>query len=255
MKISVVTVCLNSADTIAYALQSFLDQDYPHKELVVIDGVSADETLSVVSRFASEAVTVISEPDSGIYDAMNKGLAAFAGDAVGFLNADDRFADPGCLSAIAAGLAGADIVYGDVDFVVDHRSRRLVRRWRSTDYCSGAFVRGWMPPHPTFYVRRAVVDAVGRFDTSFRIAADYDYMLRAFELHGFRSKRLDRMLVDMRHGGTSTGRLGAYLRSNIESHRSRRLRLGVAPWEVRALIAKPLRKLPQFLARSRAAVK
>lgn len=120
---------------------------------------------------------------------MNKGLNLYSGDAVGFLNADDRLADSGALSAIAEGLQELlDIVSGHLDFVTDHASSQVVRRWRGTPYARGAFRKGWMPAHPTFYVRRAVIDAVGRFDLRFKIAADYDFMLRAFELNQFSAR-------------------------------------------------------------------
>jgi glycosyltransferase involved in cell wall biosynthesis len=201
MKISVVTVCFNAASTIGYTLDSFFAQDHADKELLVIDGASRDDTLAVVGRYPG--VTVVSEPDRGIYDAMNKGLAAFTGDAVGFLNADDRYKDRSALAEIAGALAGADIVHGNIDFVSDHRSGRVTRRWRTAPFRPGAFARGWMPAHPSFYVRREVVRKVGLFDLAYPIAADYDYMLRAMEIHRFSHAFIERPLVDMMQGGTS----------------------------------------------------
>jgi glycosyltransferase involved in cell wall biosynthesis len=246
MKISVVTVCFNSARTIRHTVESFLAQSHPDKELIIVDGASRDATLDVVGALATDDVRIVSAPDDGIYDAMNKGLGLYAGDAVGFLNSDDRFKDEHALAHIAAALDDADISFGDLDFVGDHETAEVVRRWRSTRYSRGAFASGWMPPHPTFYVRRAVVDAVGRFDTSFRIAADYDFMLRAMELHDFRAHRIDRVLIDMMQGGDSTSGLKAYVTSNFESLRSRQRWLNAGPLD-RALVAKPLRKLGQFL--------
>jgi glycosyltransferase involved in cell wall biosynthesis len=246
MKVSVVTVCRNSATTIAFTIESWLRQSHADKELLIVDGASTDATLSVVDTFRSDGIRLISEPDRGLYDAMNKGLANFSGDAVGFLNSDDRFKDDGALARIAAALATADIVHGNLDFVADHRSREIVRRWRGSPYRRGAFAGGWMPAHPTFYVRRAVVDAVGRFDLRYRIAADYDYMLRALELREFRSAFIDAVLVDMMSGGNSTAGLGAYLASNLESLRSRQQWLHAGTIDA-ALFAKPLRKLAQFL--------
>jgi glycosyltransferase involved in cell wall biosynthesis len=248
MKISVVTVCFNSARTIGHTVESFLRQTHPDKELVIVDGASPDATLAIVRSFAADEVRIISEPDDGIYDAMNKGLDAFAGDAVGFLNSDDRFTDEASLSHIAEGLADADIVFGNLDFVNDHDRRQVVRRWRGSPYRPHAFATGWMPPHPTFYVRRAVVDAVGRFDTAFRIAADYDFMLRAMELHEFRVAMIDRVLIDMMQGGDSTAGLKAYVRSNFEALKSRQRWLNSGSLDG-ALVAKPLRKLGQFLIR------
>lgn len=246
MKISVVTVCFNSAATIAYAVESFLRQNHPDKELVIVDGASSDDTLAIVRSIGGDDPIVISEPDRGLYDAMNKGLANYSGDAVGFLNSDDRFKDCEALSHIAEGLEDADIVHGNIDFVADHDSHRLVRRWQGGAYYKGSFANGWMPPHPTFYARRRVFDAVGRFDLHYRIAADYDLMLRAMELHDFRAAFVDRVLVDMLHGGDSTSGVKAYLKSNYEALHSRRKWLNAPPID-KAFVAKPLRKLTQFL--------
>ena len=248
MKISVVTVCFNSAATIASALESFLRQNHSDKELIIIDGASSDDTLSIVRSFGGDDLVVISEPDSGLYEAMNKGLANYSGDAVGFLNSDDRFKDSDALSQIADALEDADIVHGNIDFVADHEGGRLVRRWQGEPYTRRAFANGWMPPHPTFYTRRRVVDAVGRFDLRYRIAADYDFMLRAMELHDFRAAFVDRVLVDMMHGGASTSGVKAYLKSNFEALHSRRRWLSV-PRIDKAFIVKPLRKLTQFMVR------
>lgn len=246
MQLSVITVCFNSARTIGRTIESFCRQDHADKELIVVDGGSADSTLSVVRSFQDEPIRVISEPDRGIYDAMNKGLAAFSGEAVGFLNSDDRFKDERSLSHIAEGLEDSEITYGDLDFVDE--AGIVVRRWRSDHYSPGCFSNGWMPAHPTFYVRRKVVDAVGPFDLAYRIAADYDFMLRAMELHDFRSRFVDRVLVEMGHGGASTAGLRSYLKSNVEALQARRRWLASGPVD-KALIAKPLRKIGQFLGR------
>ncbi len=205
----------------------FFRQSHPDKELLIVDGASRDETLAIVRTFPAESIVVVSEPDRGIYDAMNKGLAAYSGDAVGFLNSDDCFKDADVLAAIAGKLEEAEIVHGNIDFVAPSDGR-IVRRWRGSPHRAGAFARGWMPPHPAFYVRRAVVDKVGRFDLRYRIGADYDFMLRAMELNEFRSAFLDRVVVDMANGGESTSGVAAYLRSNLDAWRSRREWLGAA---------------------------
>jgi|HubBroStandDraft_2_1064218.scaffolds.fasta_scaffold302986_2 glycosyltransferase involved in cell wall biosynthesis len=148
MRISVVTVCRNAAATIGETLSSFFDQTYPDKHLIVVDGASTDHTVSIARGFACDHLTVISEPDRGLYDAMNKGLGAFGGEAIGFLNADDRYHDRDALAAVADALADADICFGDLDYVDPSERRRIVRRWRATPWRRGAFRRGWMPPHP-----------------------------------------------------------------------------------------------------------
>jgi glycosyltransferase involved in cell wall biosynthesis len=244
MKISVITVSFNAANTIGYSIESFLRQTHPDKELIVVDGASTDETTRIVESFGS-AVRLISEPDDGMYHAANKGLLAFRGDAVGFLNADDKFADDYALASIAGGLGDAEIVFGNLDFVSDHQSGAVVRRWRGSSFWRGAFKRGWMPAHPTFYVGRRVVDRLAAFDTRYRIAADYDFMLRALELQDFRSAFVDRVLVHMMQGGESTSGLVAQLKHNLEALQSRRQWLGAGLIDY-SLFAKPLRKLPQI---------
>jgi glycosyltransferase len=179
MKISVVTASYNSEATIGFTIESFLEQSHPEKEMLVVDGASSDATLKLVESFGSDAIRVFSEKDKGVYDAMNKGFRLFHGDAVGFLNSDDTFHDSRALSAIAAAMQDSDIVYGDLNMVVDHRTKRLFRAWRGGVFKRYSFQLGWVPPHPTFYMRREVVERVGAYDLSYITSADYDYMLRA----------------------------------------------------------------------------
>jgi glycosyltransferase involved in cell wall biosynthesis len=245
VKVSVITVCYNAEKTIAFSIESFLRQTHGSKELLIIDGASTDGTMDIVQSFKGDSILTISERDRGLYDAMNKGLARFSGEAVGFLNADDRYHDRNVLSDIAGALEESDIVFGNLDFVADHMTSRVVRRWRGSAFRRGAFKRGWMAAHPTFYVRKAVAAAVGSFNTELRIAADYDYMLRALELHPFRTQFLDRIFVDMMAGGNSTAGLFSYLRGNHESLKARQRWLGSGLIDL-ALAAKPLRKIGQF---------
>jgi glycosyltransferase involved in cell wall biosynthesis len=225
-----------------------LAQDHPDKEVLVLDGASSDGTPALVARYAGDGVRLVCEPDRGMYDALNKALALYTGDAFGALNADDTFHDATALSRIAAALAGADMAHGDLDFVADHAGKRVLRRWRATPRPRRGFRSGWMPAHPTFYVRRHVAARVGPFDLGLRVAADYDWMLRAVELHGFRLAQVEGVLVDMRHGGASTASLRAHLRHNLEALAARRRWLGAPPLDA-ALVAKPARKLGQLLRR------
>jgi len=246
MKISVVMASYNSAATIGPAIESFRCQTHPNKELIIVDGASRDRTLEIIDGFRRPDVVVVSEPDRGLYDAMNKGLRLFSGDAVGFLNSDNRFTDDCALAAIAEGLAVSDIVYGDLDFVKDHVSREVTRRWRSTPYRRGAFRRGWMPPHPTVYCARRVIERVGAFDLAYQVASDYDFMVRAFELSDFSARPVDRVLVDMLQGGRSTAGIRSYIKHNLEALASRRKWLGTGIVDY-AAFAKPLRKISQFI--------
>lgn len=244
MKISVLTVCRNAEGTIARTIASFLSQDHAQKEMIVIDGASTDGTLKVVEGFKDPQIRVISEPDRGMYDGLNKGLRLYTGDGLGVLNADDSYHDARVLSRIAAGLASHDAVHGDLNF--HDAEGRIQRRWRGTPRPRNGFASGWMPAHPTFYVRRGVADAVGPFDLKLATAADYDWMLRAIDVHGARLHHIPHIMVDMAMGGRSTRSLAAHVRHNMEALAARRrwLKAGVVDW---ALIAKPASKLTQFV--------
>jgi glycosyltransferase len=244
MKLSVVTVCLNAEKTIAFTIESFLAQRYSKKELLIIDGSSRDKTIEIARSFGSNDIRIFSEKDSGIYDAMNKGLRLFAGDAVGFIGADDTFASSNSLSLIAEALESSDIVYGDLHMVRDHVTKQIVRVWKSGGYHAKAFYRGWMPAHATFYIRREVANAVGFFDTSYDIGSDYDFILRAMIRH-YRVRYIEEVLVDFQLGGLSSKGLRSAFHQNIECLRARRRHLGAPPLDL-AFFLKWARKLLQF---------
>lgn len=225
MKISVITASYNSEATIGATIESFLGQTHSDKEMLIVDGVSKDATLKIVESFRSSEIRVISEPDKGVYDAMNKGLHSFTGDAIGFLNSDDTFHDDGALAAISAALDAVDVVYGDLDMVSDHQTKTLVRAWRGGRFGRYSFQLGWVPPHPTFYMRRAVAEKVGDYDLSYVTTADYDYMLRALALNDYRVAYLPRVIADFQMGGISTSGWRVTLRGNLECLRSRQLHL------------------------------
>jgi glycosyltransferase len=245
MKISVVTATYNSQATIASTIESFLGQTHPDKEMLVVDGASNDATIKIVESFGSAEIRVLSEKDSGVFDAMNKGLHLFAGDAVGFLNSDDTFHDAGVLRDIAAAMNDCDIVYGDIKMVTDHRTKRLVRSWRGGRYSRYAYQLGWGPPHPSFYMRREVAQRVGDYDLSYRTTADYDYMLRALALNNFRVRYIPRVIVDFQMGGISTKSWAVTASGNLECLRSRRQHLN-APVVDAALFLRLLRRVFQL---------
>jgi len=245
MKISVVTASYNSAATIGFTIESFLAQTHPTKEMLVIDGASGDETLRMVESFGSDAIRVFSEKDRGVYDAMNKGLHLFQGDAVGFLNSDDTFHDSSALSAISAAMQDSDIVYGDLNMVTDHLSKRVFREWRGGVFRRNSFQLGWVPPHPTFYMRREVVQKVGKYDLSYTTTADYDYMLRALALNNFRVRYIPRIIADFQLGGISTRGWRISARGNLECLRSRRVHLN-APIVDAAFFLRFLRRILQI---------
>jgi glycosyltransferase len=247
MKISVVTASFNSAATIGATIESFLGQTHPDKEMLVIDGVSRDKTLRIVESFGSSSIRVISEPDKGAYDAMNKGLRLFTGDAIGFLNSDDIFHDDTVLAAIASALETSDIVYGDLDMVTDHQTKALVRAWHAGRFHNYAFQLGWVPPHPTFYMQRHVVQKVGEYDLSYITTADYDYMLRALQLNNFRVAYIPRVIVDFQMGGMSTSGWRVSLRGNLECLRSRKQHLNAPIIDV-AFFLRFIRRILQLRA-------
>lgn len=224
MKISTIMVCYNSEETIAGAIESFLSQTHPNKELVVIDGKSTDSTLKIVKSFLQPGLEVISGKDSGIYDAMNKGLSRFSGDAFGFLNSDDRYSHPEVLSKIATSLNTADIVSGHIQYCRDHSSDSAspIRVWKSSQFNAGSFKKGWIVPHPATYATRRVYDSVGNFDTSYKIAGDYDWILRALEVNKFEHSVINDTLVYMKLGGASTSGLKALLTNSLEPLRARK---------------------------------
>jgi glycosyltransferase involved in cell wall biosynthesis len=207
-KVTVITVSYNSATTIAETLRSVARQTHPEIEHVVIDGASTDATLATVREWGSHLSALSSEPDRGIYDAMNKGVRQTRGDVVGFLNADDHYAHDAVLAHVAAAFAdpGVDAVMGDVAFFRPDRPDHVVRRYRADKFAPKHLAWGWMPPHPALFVRRGVFERVGPFRTDFRIAGDYEWIVRAFGPGGIgRYTYLPATMVHMLTGGISNG--------------------------------------------------
>lgn len=217
-RISVITAVYNRCDTVAQALDSVLAQSHPAVESVVIDGASTDGTLGVLERYRHRLGVLVSEPDQGLYDALNKGIRHASGDVVGFLHADDLYADDQVLARIAAAFDDPQVeaVYGDLVYVRHDDVSQVVRYWQAGPFDPAALRQGWMPPHPTFYVRRSVYERLGLFDTRFRIAADYDTVLRFLAGGGIRTAYIPQVLIRMRTGGVSNRSLGNLLRKSRE---------------------------------------
>ena len=242
MKISVVTVCYNAEKTIRHTVESFLSQTHANREMLIVDGWSKDRTLEIVRSYQSPLIKIHSEKDQGIYDAMNKGLKMYSGDAVGLLNADDIYHDRNSLALIAAGLEQSPIVTGGTNMVPDHVSGTVSRVWQPGPFKLGAFLKGYMPPHPSTYARREVYDQVGGFDTKYKICADYEWMIRAMEVHRFRVLVLDQILTHMMLGGASTSGLKSSLINLRETSRARQQWLGSGAIDA-ALVAKAWGKM------------
>ena len=216
MKLSLITVTYNSSKTLACTIESVLSQSYPNIEYIIVDGASKDNTVSIIKEYESKfqgRMKWISEPDKGLYDAMNKGIRMATGDVVGILNSDDLFMDNRVLEDIAKAFdVSTDAVFGNLYFVNQEDVNQIVRVWKGSPYKS--FKSGWHPAHPTFYVRREAYEKYGVFDTSFNVSADFELMLRLIEKHGIRTKYLDRYMVRMRMGGESTGSIKNIVRGN-----------------------------------------
>ena len=248
LRISVITAVYNRVDTIADALDSVRAQTWPHIEHVVIDGASKDGTTQLLEARKDTLDVLISERDNGIYDALNKGIANATGDVVGFLHADDLFASNDILAKVAKRFDDPEIgaVYGDLVYVKKDDVSKVVRYWRSGEFSCAKLQRGWMPPHPTLYLRRSVYQRLGGFDTQFRIAADYDSMLRYLGKGGVKPAYLPEVMVRMRLGGESNRSLENVIKKSKEDYLALK-KNGVGG--LRTLAAKNLRKLPQFLAK------
>ncbi|MDR4464008.1 MAG: glycosyltransferase [Nitrospira sp.] len=222
MKVSIVTVCYNAAATIADTLESIAMQNFLDVENIVIDGASTDNTLEIVQRHARRLAQVLSEPDHGVYHAMNKGLALASGEVIGFLNADDVYAGKDVLSRVMAIMEreGLDALLGDVEFFRPEDPARTVRRYRSTGFTPDRIAWGWMPAHPALFLRRHVYERFGLFRTDYRIAGDFEFCARIFRNETLFYRSVPETLVRMRTGGISTGGWRSTLLLNREVMRA-----------------------------------
>lgn len=217
-RISLITVCWNAEATIAETLKSIDDQIFRDFEHIIVDGASKDGTLSIIRGAPAQNRRLVSAPDEGIYDAMNKGIGLARGEIVGFLNADDVFANNNVLGHIADAFdtPGIDCTYGDLVYVVRNEPEKITRYWRSSEFKPRSFRRGWFPPHPTLYLKRDVYQKMGRFNLQYRHAADVEFMIRVFEVGGVNSTRIPEVLVRMKGGGASNNGFKTVLRQNGE---------------------------------------
>jgi glycosyltransferase involved in cell wall biosynthesis len=206
IKISVITVCYNSASTLVNALNSVAEQDWPFVEHIVIDGGSTDGTVEIINRYGSKIAKFVSEPDSGIYDAMNKGLDRATGDIICFLNADDCYTSCNVFSRVATQmqLHALDALMGDVYFFDNAKPDHIVRRYRSDRFSPERLAWGWMPAHPALFLSKTLVQRVGHFRTDYRIAGDFEYIVRVFKNNDIHYEHLPEVLVRMQIGGIST---------------------------------------------------
>jgi glycosyltransferase involved in cell wall biosynthesis len=248
MTISIITATYNSSATVADTLRSVNEQDYPDIEHIVIDGKSSDGTLVIVKKFPHVS-KIISEKDDGIYDAMNKGIAAVTGDVVGILNSDDVYLHPKVLSKVMETFKdpAVDVVYGDLQYVKYKDLNKVTRTWKSGTFTKRKFYYGWMPPHPSFFVRKKVYDNAGNFNSSLRSAADYEFMLRVLLKYDHHVQYIPEVLVKMRTGGMSNASFSHRMRANREDREAWRLN-NIRPYFF-TIPFKPLRKVFQFIVK------
>lgn len=249
MKVTIITATYNSSATIEDTLKTVAIQDYPMVEHVIIDGLSKDDTLDKVKRF-SHVAKLVSEKDKGIYDAMNKGIALATGDIIGILNSDDFYPSSSILSQVVDLFqqTQCDAVYGDLVYVDKDNTDRVVRYWKSGQYKASAFKWGWMPPHPSFFVRRTLYEEHGLFNLEMKTAADYELMLRMIHKGNAKLAYLPSILVKMRTGGASNQSIANRLRANTDDKKAWQIN-NVKPYWF-TLYLKPLRKITQYIFRS-----
>lgn len=246
MKISIVTVVYNRADTIGQAIQSVQSQCYSDIEHIIQDGGSTDGTLGVIRDLGNAKTCLLSERDEGIYDAINRGISRSTGDIIGLMHSDDFFADDHVIERVASVMQDpkVDGVYGDLQYVAVDDPTRVIRHWRAGRFTKALLRKGWMPPHPTLYLRREVFDNWGLYDKEMRIAADYDAMLRYLNKGNVTLEYIPKVLVKMRVGGESNRSIGRIIKKSREDFTAiRRNNVG----GIGTLILKNLTKIPQFI--------
>jgi glycosyltransferase involved in cell wall biosynthesis len=245
-KISIITVTYNSAATLEETILSVISQNYPDIEYIIVDGESTDGTIQIAEKYKSSISKIIREKDKGLYDALNKGIDAASGDIIGILHSDDFYTSTDVVRAYAKVFdeKNCDAVYADLYYVNRNNTSKIVRTWKSGKYHKGSFLNGWMPPHPTFFVRRHIYEKYGKFNLELKSAADYELMLRFIHRHQISLQYLPQFTVKMRAGGKSNESVKNRVNANLEDRRAWEIN-GLEP-KFYTLYLKPLRKLLQF---------
>lgn len=246
MKVSIITVCYNAASTIADTIESIRDQSYKNVEYIVVDGASTDGTLQIINQYRNVIDQFVTEPDKGIYDAMNKGINLSNGEVIGILNADDVYSSNDVLNQVVSSFLENDVdgIYADLEYVNQDDISKIYRYWKSRDYVPRDFYHGWMPPHPTFFLKKSCYEKYGLYLTDFRISADYELMLRMIEKHQISTHYLPKSIVKMRVGGESNVSLKNRWKANREDKKAWKVN-NMKPGKL-TLIKKPIHKLDQF---------
>jgi glycosyltransferase involved in cell wall biosynthesis len=246
MKVTIITVTFNSAKFLEDCINSVVRQNYNDIEHIIIDGGSTDETLSIIKRYENHIAKWVSEKDKGMYDAINKGMKMATGDVIGILNSDDMLASDDIITGIANSFEQyqVDSVYGDLIYVDQQNIEKILRFWKGGTYKRSRFIYGWMPAHPTFYVRREIVEKLGGYESHYFTAADYEFMSRYLYRYRISAYYLPKLVVKMRIGGASNGNLYNRLRANRRDYLA--MRRNEVPFPFIASVLKPLIKLHQY---------
>jgi glycosyltransferase len=245
MKISIITSVYNNKEYIAEAIESVLNQSYQNIEYIIIDGASTDGTVDIVNSYGDKITQFVSEQDNGIYEGLNKGIHLATGDVIGFLHSDDFYLHDQVIEMIAEHFhtQNCDGVYGDLIYVDQNRTDRIIRYWKSGKFAHDNLKRGWMPPHPTFFIKREVYEKFGLFDTDFKISADYNFMLKILSRKDIKACYLPNILYVMRIGGASNKNLKSLFQKSKEDLRALKQNKVGSLW---ALLRKNISKIPQF---------
>jgi len=246
MKISIITVVYNGEAYLRDCIESIIHQSYPNVEYIIVDGDSTDGTLSIIEEYKMHVHQLISEPDQGLYDAINKGIAMASGEIVGILNADDMLADRNVIEQIAESFiqdSSIDAVYGDLNYV-HPINNKIIRTWKSKQAGEKDIARGWMPAHPTLYIRKALFEKYGNYALNLGTAADYDLILRYFYQHQLKVYYLPFLMVNMRMGGVSNKNFLSLIRAFQNDYKA--LKMNNMPYAFSVLLRKKLSKLKQY---------
>jgi glycosyltransferase len=248
VKVSIVTVVYNNVDTIRDAVESVIHQNYDSINHIIIDGGSDDGTLDVLEEYKTHFAKFVSEPDDGIFNAMNKGISYAEGDIVGILNSDDYYKDNTIIKKIVKEFKSqnVDAVYGDLQYVTSN-GNDIVRQWNAGAFEISRFKNGWMPPHPTLFVKRDIYDKYGTFDEEYDIAADYELVLRFLYKNKLTAAYIPEVLVKMREGGNSNGGFKTRINAFIEDYKAWKQNGFESLPGLKAQILKRITKLDQFL--------
>lgn len=246
MKVSLITVTYNAEEFIEQCIKSVLSQTYDDIEYIVVDGKSTDNTMTIVEKYSGFISRIISEPDKGIYDAMNKGIALASGDIIGILNSDDFFPEDDIIQTVVDAFGGGitQIVYGNLWYILPTFPNKIVRRWKSQSYKKNLFQLGWMPAHTTFFARRNLFSEYGNYNIAFKTSADYELMLRFIHKYNLKAVHINKVLVVMRIGGVSNRSVRNRLSASWNDFRA--MRHNSLKWPLLAIMLKPLRKISQY---------